>query len=239
MGVSRSLIHLRCQVLVWAALLMLLSADSIRAQIIGDVVSVGFNMRGGGMSGRRVRIGTWTPVVVQLTLQGQTQFNGQLRVRQSDRDGDFCYDYQDVLLQVGADGTATRRYTLYALPAVGPDGAVDIAIELLNEDNEVVKMVSGGRRVSVLRPDPEPVVLADDEYLILYVATSMGKIACLSEMKRFSALRMINIAHITPEQIPDRWQGLEAVDCVVWDEADPDAITNKAEARLNALAEWA
>ena len=221
------------------ALLGLAFPASASAAIIGDVVSAGFNARGAALgSGWVVRAGVWAPIVVRLTLEGQTQFNGTLRVRQRDRDGDVCYDYHDVLLN--ADSRATQEYTLYTLPTVGPDGRVFIEVELLNDDDEIVKMVSGGELASSIRPADAPTVLRDDEYLILEISTGqMGKIARLADrQQKFHPLRGMNVAHLAPGGIPERWQGLEAVDCVVWDEADPNAITNNADARLHALAEW-
>ena len=226
----------RYPTVVWAVLLILSFPAASPARIIGDVVSAGLNARGTGFGGRRVvRIGAWTPIVVQLTLEGQTQFNGTLRVAQRDRDGDVCYDYHDVLLNV--DSRATRTYTLYTLPTVGPDGGVKIDVELLNEEGEVAEMVSSGRLVRSLHPADAPVVLSDDEYLILEVSEGqMGTIARLADpQQNVRPLRSINVAHIAPGDVPDRWQGLEAVDCVIWDQADPDAI-NTAQRR--ALAEW-
>ena len=111
--------HPRYPALVWVALLALSFPTASSARIIGEVVSAGLNVRGTGVGGRRVvRIGVWTPIVVQLTLEGQTQFNGTLRLAQRDRDGDVCYDHHDVLLNV--DSRATQEYTLYTLPTVGP-----------------------------------------------------------------------------------------------------------------------
>jgi len=205
------------------------------AAIRGDVVSAGFDVHGPNFNGRVVRLGVWTPVVVQLALEGQVQFNGKLRIRQADRDGDVCYDYADVLLN--ADSIATRRYTLYALPTVGPDGGVNIEVELVNEDGDVVRMLCDGQVMRSLHPRSAPEVLADDQDLIVGVSAVQSKITRLGNapVQTIHPLRRINVACIEPDKIPERWQGLEAVDCIVWDDADPDAINN---AQRRALAEW-
>ncbi|MCP4592213.1 MAG: hypothetical protein GY842_15885 [bacterium] len=219
--------------------LVLSLAVPCSAAIDGEIVQVGFNARGAGIGGRRVvRVGAWTPVRVRLTLQGQAQFAGRLRVAQRDRDGDVCYDYAEVLLN--ADSRPTQEYTLYTLPTVGPDGGVDVKVELLDPNGAVVRMVSRGQLVPLIRPAAPPDALPDDDYLILDISEGqMGRVAKLAVPgKTFQPLRPISVAHITPEEIPDRWQGLEAIDCIVWDDADPDSITNNREAKLHALAEW-
>lgn len=228
----------RYQVLAWAVLVTLSFPTASPARIICDVINAGLNARGSGLGTRRVvRLGAWAPIVVQLTLEGQTQFNGTLRVAQRDRDGDVCYDYHDVLLRVGADGAATREYTLYTLPTVTANGGVNIEIELLDEDGQIVKVAYGGEFVTTMRPVAEPVVLSDDDYLILSVSTEqIGPIVRLADPRqKFTSLRPINLARIAPEDIPEQWWGLEAMDCIVWDEADPDALNN---AQRLALAEW-
>ena len=226
----------RAWLLAGVALLPLLIPAAGAARVIGDVVSAGFNARGAGIGGRHVvRLGHWTPVVVQLTLEGQTQFEGRLRVAQRDRDGDVGYDYHEILLN--ADSAASRTYTLYTLPSLGADGAIDLSVELVDQDDVLVEMVSAGRLVRALRAADTPTVLPDDETLILDVAEGqMGKVARLAETgPGLRPLRPINVAHLAPRELPDRWQGLEAADAIVWDESDPDALN--ADQR-QALAEW-
>lgn len=229
----RRLIH---AVLSAVVILLALTATG-EARIAGEIVSVGFQARGAAAgSGRVVRLGGWTPIVVELTLEGLSAFNGRLRVAQRDRDGDVCYDYQEVV-GLSADTRPIQKYTLYTLPTVGPDGEVDIRVELLNDEDERIEMVSQGRLSPFILPPERPVVLDDDQDLILEISPrQMGKIARLADPdQRVRPLHPINVAHVKPNDVPDRWLGLEAVDAIVWDEADPDALN---PAQRSALAEW-
>jgi hypothetical protein len=43
------------------------------------------------------------------------------------------------------------------------------------------------------------------------------------------------VRRMTPQELPEHWQGLEAADAIVWDNADPSALT---EQQIGALIEW-
>jgi hypothetical protein len=212
-------------------------APTAPARIVADVVSVGYSTRSLSSGGRRiVRLGVWTPVIVELSLEGQTRFDGRLRLGQRDRDGDVCYDEREVHL-LGESGPP-QRFTLYALPQPGPNGAIDLAVELLDlNDERLVEMIAAGQLVRTLQPNEPVETITDDELLILELSEGqMGRIAALLDPDRnVKTARTLNIAHSTPAALPDRWQGLEAVDCIVWDDADPDALS---EAQRTALADW-
>ena len=206
------------------------------AEVIGDVVRVGYLTNTGSV----VRLGSWTPVVVDLTLQNQASFDGKLVLKQTDRDGDI---YRDVVpVHLFADGGDQRRYWLYT-PA-SPSGLLryQYQVELLatgenGREERQVKIVSGGKEVSHISPPTSVSMLPDDEYLILTLSNGpIGKIRHLVTGDMESSLdRPVQIAHISPESLPGKWIGLEMVDCIVWDQADPTVLT---EAQEQALVEW-
>ena len=207
------------------------------ATVVGEIVSIGFPSVGGASEGRDVvRTGAWVSVVVDLALKEQASFDGWVRVSQPDKDGDLCYDMQKVQLL----GETSRRYWLYVL-AHGGDGSsfrvADYSVEVLSGDNVRVELESGGQRVGVLTPRTAPETLTADEYLVLSVSKrSVGKVVLLGApecAEKFS--KVVRIAHIDPAQLPARWQGLEIVDAVVWDDADPADLN---AAQLDALLEW-
>lgn len=218
----------------WA---VLLSAMSARGEIVGSVVSIGFPSVG-GQGADLVRAGAWVPVVVDLTLENEASFEGWIRISQPDKDGDLCFDIQKC--QLMRDGP--RRFFLYALANPPQNRASAFSIEVLGSGKERVKLVSREDRSEIiwaLTPAQPPEVLASDDFLVLSVSSgTAGKVTFLEgagQSDRFS--RRIRVAHIDPQQLPTRWQGLEAVDAVVWDDANPDpsVITRP---RLEALLEW-
>ncbi|MHC4233670.1 MAG: hypothetical protein ACYSUQ_01000 [Planctomycetota bacterium] len=201
------------------------------ARVIGRVVHVGFPAG----FGHAIREGAWVPIVVDLSLEGQAVFDGFLRVEQPDRDGDLVVNQVEVHLR--ADGGASRRYTLYCV--VGPSGGRprSLSVDLLDVDGAVVEVVCDGELVRSLKLPQNPEAISDREYLILTLTPGvLGKILHLTTPDQADKFdRRIVLAHIQPEELPDRWQGLEAVDCIVWDAADATKLTG---AQLEALVTW-
>lgn len=213
------------------------AAGTASATVVGEIVSIGYPSVGGVSNGRDfVRTGAWVPIVVDLALKEQESFDGWVRVSQPDKDGDLCYDMQKVQLL----GETSRRYWLYVV-AHGGGGSIaraaDYSVEVLSGDNVRVELESGGKLVGVLTPRMAPETLTADEYLVLSVSKrSVGKVVFLGAAEcaeKFS--KVVRVAHIDPAQLPGRWQGLEMIDAVVWDDADPADLT---AVQLDALLEW-
>ncbi len=202
-------------------------------QVVGRVVHVGFPTS----YGDSVRTGGWAPVIVDLSLRGADHFNGYLRVAQRDKDGDLPYDQVKVLLQ--ADSSPQRRYVLYCVVGPAADSGGLIRIEVLNEDGEAVRVASEGdpSLSDALMPAQMPERLQDDSRLILSLSNgAVGKIAFLEgedQKDKFDGL--IRVAHLRPEDLPDRWVGLDAVDGIVWDGATATDLTGN---QIEALSTW-
>lgn len=134
------------------------------------------------------------------------------------------------------------EYTLYTV-LDRDDEDTRIQIELINTDTDdgtpqLVEMVSGGVRVRSLPLPAPPQFITDDELLILSLSDrQMGEIRRLKEsfslQRRFD--RTLHLAHGPPTMIPNLSLGLESVDLIVWDDADPTGLT---EAQLTALVQW-
>ena len=206
------------------------------AEVIGDVVRVGYLTNTGSV----VRLGSWTPVVVDLTLQNQASFDGKLVLKQTDRDGDI---YRDVVpVHLFADGGDQRRYWLYT-PA-SPSGLLryQYQVELLatgenGREERQVKIVSGGKEVSHISPPTSVSMLPDDEYLILTLSNGpIGKNTPLGHRRygKFAGSPGPNRPYLTGV-FARQMDRLEMVDCIVWDQADPTVLT---EAQEQALVEW-
>ncbi|GJM25957.1 MAG: hypothetical protein DHS20C16_23720 [Phycisphaerae bacterium] len=210
----------------------------VSAEIVGDILRVGYPIA--SESGSAVRHGAWTPVLVDLRLQGQSSFDGELRLRQYDRDGDVYVD--SVPVHLFADGGEQQRYWMYTVANKPTSKNQNFYVELFATEDEddpgkLVKVISGPSLVSAMQPPVEPEFVNDDQFLILDVSDrTMGRIRDLRSTDNFGMFdREIRIAHLSPAGLPNKWFGLDAIDCVVWDDADTTTITEQQE---QALVEW-
>lgn len=222
--------------LILSVLTMLPGAAS--ADIVGDILRVGYPIA--SESGSAVRHGAWTPVLVDLRLQGQASFDGELRLRQYDRDGDVYVD--SVAVHLFADGGEQQRYWMYTIASKPTGKAQYFYVELFATEDEddpgkLVKVISGPSLVSAMEPPVEPEYVDDNQYLILDVSDrAMGRIRELRDQDNFDMFdRIIQIAHLSPAGLPNKWFGLDPIDCVIWDDADTTTITEQQE---QALVEW-
>jgi hypothetical protein len=219
---------------------MVIAAGAVgaRGEISGDVVRVGYEVT----ESTAIRTGAWAPVVVDLRLQNQASFNGLLRLRQFDRDGDIYVDSVPVHLSDPGAG-AQQRYWLYTIANPRDDRANAFEVELLatetgsESDAKLVQVISGGSPVAAMVPPKQQMRLADDVFLILAVSEGQkGRIRHLTDAEsaeRFD--RPIALATASPDDLPSQWIGLEMVDCVVWEDADPTKLTPAQE---QALVSW-
>ncbi len=219
--------------------LAVVCATPAHAAVNINVTQVGFpaiGRAGTFSSANVVRQSSWTPIIVDLDLIDDTTFDGTLRVAQFDADGDQYFDHVDVHLHAETGGA--QRVWLYTL--INPnrkDGKV--LVELLNEDGAIVEFVSAGERVFIAGPvdNNQPVQISDDSLLVLSVDSgAMGHVKDLVETdENISYYREIYIGHLAPSDLPELWIGLEAVDAVVWDHANPDELTPR---QTDALIHW-
>ena len=196
-----------------------------------NVTHVGFPAIG---RGDIIRAGCWTPILVDLSLVDQAEFHGTLRAAQFDTDGDQCVDVVEVHLRAETGGT--QRLTLY-VPA-NPVVANNLfSVELLDSDGSTVQVVSQGVLAARAAPADVPSVVSQDDLVILSVGTgTIGKVKDLASTQPAARFRRgVSVAHINPEDLPELWIGLEAVDYIVWDDARPEELTQR---RLEAMIEW-
>lgn len=178
-----------------------------------------------------VRIGAWAPVIVDLGMEGRGTFDGTMRIGHRDIDGDVAFD--SVPVHLGGDVTAIRRYLyLLANPIQLRSPPV---VELYDTDGEQVDMVCSGQLARQCGSGSPPLAISDDDLLVLSVSDgARGKIDSLQEATQQFARRPW-VAHIAPANLPEHWVGLESVDYLVWDDADPDRLTPR---QLEAMLEW-
>ncbi len=194
---------------------------------------------GEGMSRYVYRRGCYAPVAVRLTLTNEDPRTVYVRLEQQDRDGDIIYTDEMVALTAGLDGQARQQW-LYFMP--NPQtGAADrpFNIQILDDKGDAVTVFHNGketRRVE-LPDNPEP--LPEELFLVLSIGTeTAGKILSMSdhlEPDSSEFTKPLRVAHTSPDLVPDHWFGLEMVDAIVWDSADPKAMTGY---QRQAILDW-
>ncbi len=210
---------------------MVSTARPVRADLEVNVTRVGFPTL--PPQGDVVRTGQWAPVIVDVALIAQDRFDGVVRVGQFDVDGDECFDSHDLHLRNETEGV---RLYLYLLPNQSQNQGRFI-VEVFDEAGEAVEVVSQGELTFQAEPAQAPTVLDDDSVLIMSMSRgAMGRIQDLVGPDQENLYRrQISIGHMSPGDLPELWIGLEAVDYIVWDDADPDDLT---ERQRTALIEW-
>ncbi len=196
-----------------------------------NVARVGFPALGAGSV---VRYGMWAPVVIDVDLNGEMSFDGLLRVGQYDTDGDVAYDSVPVHLQNDTGGS--QRYHLYMQVNSGRnDGR--FFIELRDDQGKTVEVLCQGVPTRTPQPATKPETIDHDALVILSISTqAIGRVAELVEDRQFVGYeRELVVGHMSPSQLPEHWLGLEAVDAIVWDEAQPAELTRQ---QLDALTIW-
>lgn len=213
------------------------SGAPVFADVVVQSIGVGFKARGFGQAHHEgvIRTGTWTPIVVDLQLENAASFDGSLRVCQFDPDGDVAYDEVPVHLLASSGGGA-GRYVLYVLPS-GIDTDRQLRLDLLNENREAVTALYNGVPCRTVRTEDIPHVITD-EILILDISVGSGAHAGALSDPELKGLfnRDVFTARLAAGELPEHWIGLEAVDYIIWDEADPADF--KSPAQLKALADW-
>lgn len=209
----------------------LLFVGTARAAIEVNVTHVGFP--GVRPAGDVFRYGCWTPITVDLALIGQPSFDGFVRVAQLDSDGDETFDAVEVHLRAETGGT--QRVFLYA-PASAPDRGGTFLIEVRTMEGELISVISEGQPKLRAEPAAEQTQpLRHDDALILSLSTgAIGRVVDLADDTPAYA-RSVAVAHMSPADLPELAIGLEAVDYIVWEEAQPELLSKK---QLAAIVEW-
>ncbi|MCH8854356.1 MAG: hypothetical protein IID41_17145, partial [Planctomycetes bacterium] len=216
---------------------LLLLCSNALGDIGVEIATVGFP--GDGASRYVYRRGCYAPVAVRLTLTNEDPRTVYIRLEQQDRDGDIIYTDEMVALTAGLEGQARQQW-LYFIP--NPQTGVGdrpFSIQVLDEKGDAITVFHNGketRRVELL-DDPEP--LSEELFLVLDIGSeTAGKIRSLSDFSEPDAsefTKPLRVAHISPDLVPDHWFGLEMVDAIVWDSADPKALTGF---QLQAILDW-
>ncbi|HVP12269.1 MAG TPA: hypothetical protein VMV94_13910 [Phycisphaerae bacterium] len=221
--------------LIWASLLFIVPGmlpSQLAAQVDGRILRVGL------FAGARplVRTGDWSFVEVDLRYTGSAPFDGELRVDQLDVDGDVVTSVQPVAL---ANDGQWRSYQVYFVPRdTGVNQAVQV--RLFDSTGRLVRVTDeSGRQTGELLSPPFG-DMAPDEVLIVDL-TMPRKLPHREWLTGSQAANRAGgpnarvIRELSPRELPFRWQGLEPVDAIIWDDADPTALSLQ---QVDALVNW-
>jgi len=209
---------------------MISAVPALAQSFQGDVRAVGFPA---SVATRfAVRDGQWFPILCELTLRGDTHFQGRLQCEQIDVDGDrVVFAETPVTLTAGGGLKRVWCYAVALRGTTSPSAAVDLVSD------------AGGRVLRLETPQFE--FLSNDALLLLDI--SRNPVARLRALQggdlqddelaggpgTFS--RSIAVAAMPANELPDRWFGLEAVNVIVWDEPVLDDMNPQ---QLGALLTW-
>ncbi|MCG3136494.1 MAG: hypothetical protein HJJLKODD_00328 [Phycisphaerae bacterium] len=202
-----------------------------------EVVTIGFPSDGSVKW--LYRGGAFAPVGVRLTLKGESARTVYLRVEQFDGDGDIVYTDKMIALTPDQEGVVRTHWVYYVPNPETGVRAQGLTLQLLDESSEAVAVNYDGQTVRrVVVPDM-PEVIEDEQMIILSIGEgTAGKIRALSDAKapedsKFN--RPVRVAHISPDLIPDHWHGLEMVDAIVWEAANPSTLS---PVQMEAMRQW-
>ncbi len=208
-----------------------LSASGAEAQVDGRLVRVGLFAEAQPI----VRSGNWSFAEVELSWGGDRPFDGELHVDQPDRDGDVVTAVLPVALPPDGEW---HRFQVYFVPH-DINRTNTVSVKLFDENGRLVKMrVETGEMVSELVSDPIYDVAADD-FLVVDLTTprKLDHVAWLDSgrLNRTEWWNARQVRGMSPGELPRRWQGLDAVDAIVWDNADPSELSQQ---QIRALVDW-
>jgi hypothetical protein len=212
--------------------IVLLWTSPAAAQVQGRIRRVGIFEGGAPLA----RPGKWCFVEVELRNGDTKPLDGELHVEQLDRDGDVVMSVEPVAL---VPEGPWRPYEVYFVPNQSENNNA-IRVTLFDADGRLIRLLADtGEEVGALIC-PTFTALSAEELLILDLTTpsKLPHVAALDTRQQrnegdHTNLRVIR--GLSPKELPRRWQGLEAVDAMVWDDADPSALSQQ---QVDALTDW-
>jgi hypothetical protein len=232
----------------YAAVLFILALPAAAfAQARGQVLGLGFN--------NHYRPDCWTPLLIQLTSQSAESQVYQIQIVQEDLDYDRVSYVQTVTLGGNVEGkpATTENFWVYFKPKPVDGGlpdATDLSATLntLNSQLKVFLCDKDGKQIAtlpmtatILNVDP-PRTLGDtarSRQLILFVTDGADKPEISDYSTQKGVLQDIDAVAVSPRDLPSNVIGYEAVDAIVWMDADANfLISGTRTPALEAIRQW-
>jgi hypothetical protein len=218
----------------WAGAILLALAGSAHAASRPVEVE---NLWVGLGSTNTFKVGTWTPVWVQLR-GGDARFEGFMEVVVADDDGTPT----SYFTRVAVDARASQGFPAYIRPGARDP---DLTIRLYDRDRRRVANVPQ----DAILPQP-PVSLMPQEMMIITMGRPQGVEAVPEKLGYLESAQptrgnpgvgeTINLTRIDPRvgRLPGRWYGYDAARTIVLDTADPEVVKSLDAGRGQPLVEW-
>ncbi len=226
---------------VVGALILMMCASAL-GQATGQVESVGFN--------NTYRPDCWTPMVVRLAPQTNDAGTYQIQVWQHDLDGDRAIYWKQITLN-GADAAKEQRFWMYFLPQPINKGLPDPSnggtLKDLQRELQVFLCAANGKQITQL---PITSTLANiDPYrdysqnprgskLILAVSDGGSLMAWHDYQYAVGINEDVEVVNLQPKDLPEDPIGYEAVDSIVWFDADPADLDKGGQHKMQALQDY-
>ncbi|MCB9856760.1 MAG: hypothetical protein H6818_13855 [Phycisphaerales bacterium] len=198
-------------------------------------------------SPQAVRSGVITFVEVDIRNTGSAPFEAVLRatptdqdvdVAQTDRDGDVVVS--ELPIAVAPDGEWETKEIYFVPNMRNSDGRM--TIKIYTPDGELVEFANDlGQPVKSLQSEPyfdRP----DNDALLIVTMTSGGRVTHGAYLELANQglnftdpITARDVRGISPRELPKKSQGLDAVDALIWEDADPAEISPD---QAQALIEW-
>ncbi|MDP9173107.1 MAG: hypothetical protein M3O30_04470 [Planctomycetota bacterium] len=230
-----------------AGLLILILPTIAIAQATGQILSIGFN--------NFYRPDCWTPMLIQLVSGSDQSTTYQIQVKQEDLDHDRVIYSQDVTLGGNVEGkpATTENFWIYFRPKPTERGLPDATdlntnLKTLNSKLKVFLCDKNGKQLSIL-PCTSTIISVDPyrealdphrtHRLVLMVTDGADQpiMPDYSQMK--GVLEDVDAVPVHPADLPSNVIGYEAVDAIVWMDADATFLTAGTRApALEAIRQW-
>jgi len=222
---------------------LFLSAASAFAQVSGTVESIGFD--------GCIRPDTWTPMVVTVTPETGKADRYQIHVKLQDMDRDLPIYQREISVTGGVEGSnRTFRYRMYFMPPPTegglPDNSDPGAMKILQEQLRVSLHSSSGKWICDLPitgtvhnvdPRPGPWGVRRGSKLIAFVTDGRSRAIYRDSTSSdlLGVLEDVEMVTVHPGDLPESVLGYDAVDAVVWLDADPASIMGGDDDKYRAL----
>lgn len=223
-----------------AGVILLLFSSLAIAQPVGEVEGIGFN--------NQYRPDCWTPMVVRIKPGTAPAGTYQIQVTQNDLDRDHAVFTRTITLNA-EDQANDQRFWMYFIPQATDQGLPDPMLGL-NELNKSLKVYLCNDKGKPLAALPitttvnsiDPVRSAFDKgrgkKLILCVHDGRSQPAWKDYAAALGIMEDVEFVSVQPRSLPESILGYDAVDAIVWLNADPIELIRGGENKLDTLRQW-
>jgi len=235
--------RMRC--LVLATFILVIAASTGVAQPIGEVESIGFN--------NVYRPGCWTPMVVRIKPNGALSGTYQLQIKQRDLDNDVAVFTRNITLTGSEGGGRDQRFWMYFIPQpVGrglPSARDGASLKDVQELIEVYLCNESGKQITQLPitavPDSVDPPSTDGRRgvrLVIAVNDGGSRVAwaeysdgLTDRNALLGVLEDVVFISLRTRDLPENVLAYDAVDAILWLDADPAALKADGGAREQAI----